>query len=571
MKNNLYDDQSPYLLQHKDNPVNWQKWSAESLELAKKEQKPILLSIGYASCHWCHVMAHESFEDKETSEIMNKYFINIKVDREERPDIDFVFQSSYQIFNQSSGGWPLTMFLDENAVPFTGGTYFPKDEKNGLPGFKNVLTKISKIYKDQREKIVNQAELINKSLELKKSSVLEQELEPILESVINNLDNKLGGYKGAPKFPTFNIFDTLLYFYNRTKNEKFLNPVKTILNQLCSQGIYDHAEGGIARYTVDENWLVPHFEKMLYDNAQFISLLSKLVNINSSEYFKNKIVQTISYFNKNFKVEKEKLLGTAFDADSEGEEGKYYVFDYNELKDIENINDYFDIQKEGNWEKKIILREKKYPPKKIIDKLMNLREKKIKPFFDNKIQLDLNCLWISALLSAHKILPKNGYLNQAEDLFTKLEERFLNQKIFHSNVRSIAFIEDYAYLINCLLDLYDQTFNQKYRLKAEAICKETIDHFYIKEKKIFQKNRINKNDLFFNPIDIADHTIPNGNSIMLINFARLGYVNEAKELSQSLNGYLNIYKSFMLSSIKSIDYSNLILSKENCGTDGCKI
>ena len=205
-KNNLSENLSPYLKQHKDNPVHWQTWSKSSLEFAKQNKKPILLSIGYASCHWCHVMAHESFEDNDTAKLMNELFVNIKVDREERPDLDFIFQSSYQLFNQTGGGWPLTMFLDENGVPFMGGTYFPKESNQGLPSFKEVLQKVSDVYKDQREKIINQKDLIIKNLDLKKNSVLTQDLEPILEISLKHLDTTKGGYKGAPKFPTFNLY-----------------------------------------------------------------------------------------------------------------------------------------------------------------------------------------------------------------------------------------------------------------------------------------------------------------------------------------------------------------------------
>ena len=205
-KNILSDNLSPYLKQHKDNPVNWQVWSKDTLEFAKKNKKPILLSIGYASCHWCHVMAHESFEDKETAKIMNDLFINIKVDREERPDLDFIFQSSYQLFNQTGGGWPLTMFLDENGVPFMGGTYFPKVSQYNIPAFKDVLKKVSDAYNNQRENIIKQKDLIIKNLDLKKNSVLNQDLEPILENSLSYLDKSKGGYKGAPKFPTLNLF-----------------------------------------------------------------------------------------------------------------------------------------------------------------------------------------------------------------------------------------------------------------------------------------------------------------------------------------------------------------------------
>ena len=344
-KNILIEDPSPYLKQHKDNPVHWQTWSKECLDFAKQNKKPILLSIGYASCHWCHVMAHESFEDIETAKIMNDLFVNIKVDREERPDLDFIFQNSFQLFNQVSGGWPLTMFLDENGVPFMGGTYFPKEAKNGLPSFKEVLQKVSEAYKGQREDIIKQKNLIIKNLDLKKNAVLNQELEPIIEMSLSNLDKTKGGYKGAPKFPTFNLHETLLYFFNKSGNKKYLEPIELVIKQLCSKGIYDHVEGGIARYTVDENWIVPHFEKMLYDNAQFILLLSKYYKIKPEDYYKEKLEQTIEFLIKNF-INKEGLFGSAYDADSEGVEGKYYVFSFNEVKEIQNIEKYFEIKPE---------------------------------------------------------------------------------------------------------------------------------------------------------------------------------------------------------------------------------
>ncbi|MDC6482336.1 DUF255 domain-containing protein [Pelagibacteraceae bacterium] len=571
-KNNLFKDLSPYLQQHKENPVNWQVWSKEVLEVAKKKKIPILLSVGYASCHWCHVMAHESFEDQETADLMNKYFLNIKVDREERPDIDYIFQSSFQLFNQSGGGWPLTMFLDENAIPFMAGTYFPKIPSHGLSSFKEVISKVGEVYKLQREEIIKQSPIISKSLELRKSSVLDQDLESIIQNIIVNLDKEKGGYKGAPKFPIFNIYDTLLYFYTKTKNLSYLDPVELILKQLCSQGIYDHVEGGLSRYTVDENWLIPHFEKMLYDNAQFILLMSKFIKINKNEYFQKKIIQTINFIHESFLNSEYNLIGSAFDADSDGEEGKYYIFSYAQLKEIEDIEKYFDVKPGGNWENKIILKEIKAPPETIINKLKELRKLKNKPFFDNKIQLDLNCLWISALISVEKILPNKNYLQEAEKLYDNLEKLFFkDNKLFHTNSKTSVFLEDYAYAIAMLLDLSDQTLKPNYLFKAQDLCKKTIDLFYVKEKSIFQKNIITDNDLFHEPIDISDNNIPNGNSIMLLNFSRLGMKNEAKELSNSLNCYLNIYKTLMISSLKAIDFHKLIESSKNCNETGCII
>ena len=570
-KNNLVNDPSPYLQQHKNNPVHWQIWSSETIEFAKKNSKPILLSIGYSSCHWCHVMAHESFEDKSTADLMNKFFINIKVDREERPDLDFVFQSSFQLFNQSGGGWPLTMFLDENGVPFMGGTYFPKDEKHGLPSFKTILQKVQEAYADQRTKIIDQKHLIKKNLELKKTNVIGQEPEPIIENILKNLDEKNGGFKGAPKFPTFYVYETLIYFYNKTKNPKYLKPVELILKKLCSKGIYDHVEGGIARYTVDENWLIPHFEKMLYDNIQFILLLAKFLKIKPNDYFLKKIKQTTNFLLNNFISKDSNLLGSAFDADSEGVEGKYYVFSYEELKDIKDINLFFNIKPEGNWEGKIILDELKEPTREIINQLLEIRSKRKKPFFDNKTQLDLNCIWVSSLIYLNSIMPDEDYLKTAENFYERIEKKFCNKNIFHSYSEDISFIEDYSYLIQCLLDLSDTTMNPKYRLLAKKYCDEAIEKFYDDNCKVFQKNEKSKNDIFMNPIDISDNTLPNANSVMLMNFCRLGYKDQAKELSDSLNGYLNIYKNFMTSSLKALDFFKEFNNGKNCNTEGCEI
>ena len=514
-------------------------------------------------------MAHESFEDKETAKLMNELFVNIKVDREERPDLDFIFQSSFQLFNQTSGGWPLTMFLDENGVPFMGGTYFPKESQNGLPSFKEVLQKVSEAYKDQRENIIKQKDLIIKNLDLKKNSVLSQDLEPILENLLAKLDKSKGGYKGAPKFPTFNVYETLIYFYNKFNDSKYLEPVHTIIRQLCSKGIYDHVEGGISRYTVDENWVIPHFEKMLYDNTQFILLLSKYCQIKPNNYFKKKLEHTTEFLKKNF-VNKEGFLGSAFDADSDGEEGKYYVFNYNEIKDIKNIEQYFEIKPEGNWEKKIILVEKKLPDEQTVKKLFKIRSKKSKPYFDDKTQLDLNCLWISSLVAANEVLPEKGYLKLAEKFIFMIENKYLKNKIYHSYSKDVVFIEDYAFLINALIDISDKTLNFRYKDQARKLTMEAISKFFLKDKNIFQKNPKNNNDVFFKPIDIGDSTLPNANAIMLINLVRLGMMEEAQKLSDSLNGYLNIYKTHMMTSLRAIDFFNNYDSGKNCNELGCK-
>ncbi len=361
MSNQLKNEESPYLKQHENNPVNWFPWNQKTLLKAKEQRKPIFLSIGYASCHWCHVMAHESFENVDTAKIMNEKFINIKVDREERPDIDYIFQKSLGILTGAQGGWPLSMFLDENGVPFTGGTYFPPEDLQGRPSFKKVLENVSKVYSENREKIILQVEqmrLVFKELNLK-NAVLKQDLEPLAEKILQYMDPINGGFQGAPKFPQFYIFDTLFYFYKKNKKKNFYTHTENILKKISSKGIYDQLAGGIARYTVDNEWIIPHFEKMFYDNIQYVKLLNNFFNYSQSIYFKHKLEQTISFINNEFKT-KYNLLGSAYDADSEGIEGKFYVWSYFDLEkillqDFKILNKKFNITKNGNFEGNNIL------------------------------------------------------------------------------------------------------------------------------------------------------------------------------------------------------------------------
>ena len=309
---------------------------------------------------------------------------------------------------------------------------------------------------------------------------------------------------------------------------------------------------------------------MLYDNTQFISLLSKYCRINHDSYFKNKLEQTIEFLKKDF-INKDGFLGSAYDADSDGEEGKYYVYTYEEIKELKNIERYFEIKPEGNWENKIILVEKEKPTDEILNKLLELRSNRAKPFFDSKTQLDLNCLWVSSLVTASEILPNNGYLKLAEEFFSKIEKKYINNEIHHSYSKNIVFIEDYAFLVNALNDLSDKTMNYKYKDLAKKIVREALNKFYLDDKNIFQKNLKENNDIFYKPIDIGDNTIPNGNAIMLINLIRLGMMEEAKKLSESLNGYLNIYKNHMMTSLKAIDFFNNVKNGKNCDEQGCYV
>ena len=575
MENVLKNEKSPYLRQHKDNPVNWFPWNKGSLEKAKVEKKPIFLSVGYASCHWCHVMAHESFENIETAKIMNENFINIKVDREERPDLDFIFQKSLAILTGAQGGWPLSMFLDENAVPFTGGTYFPPKELQGRPSFNNVLANVSKVYQENREKILNQAVQMKDVFRNinQKNAVLKQDLEPYVEKIISYTDEVNGGFKGAPKFPQFYIFDAILYFYQKTNNKKYLDVVEKLIFSLSSKGIYDHLEGGISRYTVDEKWIVPHFEKMLYDNIQYVSLLNNYLSIKESDYFKYKLKQTIKFINSEFLV-KNSLLGSAYDADSDGIEGKYYVWKYQELKEIlgnelETFVKKYQISEKGNFEGSNILVEKLEPKirgesniTEIEQKLLEIRKKRNKPFFDDKSQTDLNAFWIYVNLYSSIILNDKDMLEKTKKNIENLNQIYEN-KLFHcytDNKQIDVFLEDYVYFSLLLLSNYEFTKNQSSLEKCNKLMDEAWSIFFNSEERILQKNSINSNDLFVEPIDLNDNNIPNGNSIYLLISNKLNniipenkWIERIDILSKSFHSYINSNFAQMFSYIKVLD------------------
>jgi len=576
LSNLLKKEKSPYLKQHENNPVHWYPWNKNALEKAKELKKPIFLSVGYASCHWCHVMAHESFEDKNTAAVMNEKFINIKVDREERPDLDSVFQKSLAILTGTPGGWPLSMFLDENGVPFSGGTYFPPQEMYGRPSFVNILKQVSDFYTKNKDKIIQQASQIKDVFqkEQKKSSVIGQNLNPHLESMLNYIDFEWGGFKGSPKFPQFYVFESFLHFYKKNKNKKFYDAVKILLNNVCSRGLYDHLLGGIARYSTDDRWIAPHFEKMLYDNILFINLLGQFYLQEPNEYYKEKLIQTVEFVNNSFK-NKENLLGSAYDADSEGVEGKHYVWDDKELrsvleKDYNLFAKYYDISENGNWEGKNILIEKSIKPtkeeneklKKIKNKLLSIREKRPKPFFDDKTQIDLNAYWISTLIFVAEVFNKEEWKKLSLSNY-KLIKNLTKDGIYHcykdkDGVK--VFLDDYAYLAQLMINFYESSGEINYLNDAKKIVQETWDLFYDKKNKILQKNPIKMNDLFVPPLDINDNNIPNGNSVFLLNCKKLEAITNdtkwqgmAKELIQSFHSFLNLKSTQMVSYIKNLD------------------
>jgi len=576
LENLLKNENSPYLKQHENNPVHWYPWGTKALDKAKELKKPIFLSVGYSSCHWCHVMAHESFEDKNTATVMNEKFINIKVDREERPDLDNVFQKSLAILTGTPGGWPLSMFLDENGVPFSGGTYFPPKEMYGRPSFANILNQVSEFYEKNRDKVIQQASQIKDVFQKdqKKSSVIAQNLNPHLEAMLNYIDFEWGGFKGSPKFPQFYVFESYLHFYKKNKNKKFYDAVKILLNNVCSRGLYDHLLGGIARYSTDDRWIAPHFEKMLYDNILFINLLGQFYLQEPNEYYKEKLIQTVEFVNNSFK-NKENLLGSAYDADSEGVEGKHYVWDDKELrsileKDYDLFAKYYDISENGNWEGKNILIEKSIKPtkeeneklKKIKNKLLGIREKRPKPFFDDKTQIDLNAYWISTLIFVAEVFNKEEWKKLSLSNYN-LIKNLTKDEIYHcyKNKDGVkVFLDDYAYLAQLMINFYETTGEINYLDDAKKIVQQTWDLFYDKENKILQKNPINQNDLFVPPLDINDSNIPNGNSVFLLNCKKLEAITNdtkwqgmAKELIQSFHSFLNLKSMQMTSYIKNLD------------------
>ncbi len=578
MPNKLSKEKSPYLKQHENNPVDWLPWNKETLEKAKKLKKPIFLSVGYASCHWCHVMAHESFEDDKIAKIMNDKFINIKVDREERPDLDSIFQKSLGILTGAQGGWPLSMFLDENAVPFTGGTYFPPNEMQGRPSFSQVLENVSKVYNENKNKIISQVfqlRTVFKDLS-RKDAIVKQDLEQYADKIIQYFDEINGGFKGSPKFPQFYIFETIFYYYKKNKKKNFLESVEKLLKNVSSRGIYDHLEGGIARYTVDEKWIIPHFEKMLYDNILYVDLLNKYIQTNDSDYFKKKLIQTIQFINSQFLSEDE-LLGSAYDADSEGVEGKYYTWKYKDLEaflgnDFEIFKKKYSINEKGNFEGLNILVENnniQFSEKEnalisnIEQKLLKERNRRTKPFFDGKVQTDLNCYWIYTTLFSSLILNDKKLLQKNLDNSKKIIHK-LSKNIFHcynkDHKEVDVFLEDYVYFSLLLITLYELNHDKTALKKCEIIMRETWSLFYNDEHKLLQKNPKLNNDLFVNPIDIFDVNIPNGNSIFLLVCNKLKNVTNDKYwyekidlLSKSCNSYISYNFSQMFSYLKILD------------------
>jgi uncharacterized protein YyaL (SSP411 family) len=475
---NILDrETSPYLLQHKDNPVHWRPWGPDALAEAQAENKPILLSVGYAACHWCHVMAHESFENPEIAAVMNTLFVNIKVDREERPDIDTIYQSALAMLGQH-GGWPLTMFLTPEGEPFWGGTYFPAEAKWGRPGFTEVLEAIAKTYHDAPDKISQNAQALRDGLAALASpkpgeTIGRDEADDIAKRLLSVRDPVHGGIGDAPKFPQPALMRQLWSAGLRTGDPAFRETVIFALRKMCEGGIYDHLGGGFARYTVDRAWLVPHFEKMLYDNAQLLELLALAWAATGEDLFRRRAEETVGWIRDDM-VTEEGGFASARDADSEGEEGKYYVWTPEEIADVLGANDaklfctHYDVRPAGNWEGKTILNRLHLdaaPDEETEARLATMREtllavraKRVPPLKDDKVLTDWNGLMIAALARAGTVFGKPDWIAMAERAYgfvarNMADGRRLRHSFRAGRARHAATLDDYAAMMRAALAL----------------------------------------------------------------------------------------------------------------------
>ena len=558
--NRLIGESSPYLLQHAYNPVDWYPWCAEATRNAKEQDKPILLSIGYSACHWCHVMEKESFEDYETAEVMNKNFICIKVDREERPDLDSVYMKAVQAMT-GSGGWPMTVFLTPQGKPFYGGTYFPPEPRHGMPSFRNLLNSLSEAYKNHRERIEDSATELLDRLQPNVSKQSSGDISHIvLKSAFINLNDRFddiyGGFSRAPKFPQPMLLEFLLRFHLRDNNSVSLKMVEKTLTKMANGGIYDHIGGGFHRYSVDSTWLVPHFEKMLYDNAQLARLYLHAYQLTRNDLYRSVVEDILNYIIREMTHPLGGFYSTQ-DADSEGHEGKFYVWSFDEIKSVlggkhgEVIAKYFGITKQGNFEGKNILTVTGDDIKNIQrivgwrSKLLDYRNKRIKPQIDNKIITSWNGLMMASFAEAGNVLNRPDYTAVAEKnadfiLTNLLRDGRLLRTWKDGQAKLQGYLEDYSFYIDALLSLYQTTFKIRWFQKAKELAKTIVTHFVDKEGTFCDTGDYHER-LVMRPRDLEDNAMPSGASmaarVLLILSA---YTGEEKDRSTSEKAIKNI-------------------------------
>jgi uncharacterized protein YyaL (SSP411 family) len=569
-KNRLSRETSPYLLQHAHNPVDWYPWGDEAIQRARQEDKPILVSIGYSACHWCHVMERESFEDPETAEIMNRLFVNIKIDREERPDLDQIYMDAVQAI-AGNGGWPLNVFLTPEGKPFYGGTYFPPVNIQNRPSWKSVLESISTAFREKRAQIEEQADHLTNHIAGSGFAVSipdgtetfgKEEATEIFENLMKTADRVDGGFGAAPKFPqTFSI-RLLLQHHFYTGSVPALDQACLSLDKMIYGGIYDQLAGGFARYSTDSEWLAPHFEKMLYDNALIIISLSEAYQLTQKPRYAKAIRETIDFIQNELSASKAGFY-SALDADSEGEEGKFYTWQKNEILSVLGVEAeafcaFYDVTEGGNWEGRNILRildpENLISPekeRKWKQKLMVYRSRRTRPQLDDKILLGWNALMITALCKAFGALGDEKYRDLAVKSMHFLEENMQGAGIYHfyhsyrpggsgfvsegtENVEHTghvkiagkegipAFLDDYAYLIEACIQLQEITGNTDYLNRARDLTDWVIAHFSEPDTGYFYYSHEDQDDLIVRKREIYDGATPSGNSVMAANLLYLG-------------------------------------------------
>ena len=543
--NRLARETSPYLLQHQHNPVEWWAWGPEALAEAKRQNKPILLSVGYAACHWCHVMAHESFEDQATAAVMNELFVNIKVDREERPDIDQIYMHALHLLGEQ-GGWPLTMFLTPNGEPVWGGTYFPKESRYGRPAFTAVCREIARLFREEPQRISQNrdallARLADRSRSEQRAATLSlADLDSAAAQLGRMVDPTNGGLRGAPKFPQCAMLENLWRAGLRRNDQRFFDLVELSLERMARGGIYDHLGGGFSRYSVDERWLVPHFEKMLYDNAQILELLALAYQRSGNSLFQARAQETVGWLKREMRT-REGAFAASLDADSEGEEGKFYVWTLAELEQVLGPDDteffatHYDVSPEGNFEERNILNQLNGLPRSIGDdnrlaamrtKLLEARAQRVRPSLDDKILADWNGLMIAGLTNASTLVDEPEWIELASQAYDFIAEAMTRgDRVGHAwrggQLVYPGLASDFAGMIRAALSLHEATGRPAYLAHAISWQSALERHYADAESGRYFLTADDAQGLIVRPHSTQDEAIPNHNALIAQNLVRL--------------------------------------------------
>lgn len=567
--NRLINEKSPYLLQHAHNPVDWYPWGDEAFLKAIKEDKPIFLSIGYSTCHWCHVMERESFEDEDVAKVLNDNFVSIKVDREERPDIDSVYMDVCQALT-GSGGWPMTIIMTPNKKPFFAGTYIPKNSRYGMMGLIDLLNTVSKIWKKDKEKLLRSSEEIVREIRTnydkgEKGEIDEEDIHKTFSHFSSAFDSIYGGFGNAPKFPTPHSLYFLLRYYKMNDSKAALDMVTKTLDSMYKGGIFDHIGFGFSRYSTDKKWLVPHFEKMLYDNALLAVAYAEAFLATGEKLYKEVCEKIFSYILRDMSSEDGGFY-SAEDADSEGEEGKFYIWTYDEVINLLGKEDgelfcrCYDITPNGNFQNKNIpnlisqsideIENDKMLKDKLEDlrdRLFKCREKRIHPHKDDKILTSWNGLMIAALAICGKVFQNKTYIEKAEKACRFIFENLiksdgrLQARFREGEAAHLAYLDDYSFLIWGLIELYEATFKADYLKKAISLNEDMYKYFWDKENGGFYLYGEDSEELIWRPKEIYDGALPSGNSVAALNMLRLGRLTGNLDLEERA---VEIFKTF---------------------------